>query len=175
MLVVALPLIPASAGAHTRPGIQVPAPAPSTSFGPASCPGAPINPTKVVTGQLKVTGNAGPDVRLTGRAKRHGRGVIFGDTLHGDTATFVAQVIGAVSRTLPANGPVELLIVKDGLPFRSEVVTSDGFRLPFTVTEHGRYRLQVQQGPFLQTISSPIYFEPRRPRHPRRGGDRGRD
>jgi hypothetical protein len=80
-------------------------------------------------------------------------------------------VIGGISRTLPANGPVDLLIVKDGVTIRTERVTSDDFSLPFTATEHGRYRLQVQQGPFLQTVSSPIYFEARHRRHHDRGDD----
>jgi hypothetical protein len=55
---------------------------------------------------------------------------------------------------------VQLVIVKDGQPIRTETVTSDDFTLPFTVTEHGRYRLQVQQGPYLQVVSTPIWFEP---------------
>ena len=114
---------------------------------------------------VKLTGNAGPDVRLTATAKKRRAPAIFGDTLRGASADFVARVIGGISRTMPANGPVELQIVKDGVAVQSTTVTSDDFTLPFTVTEHGRYRLQVQQGPFVQTISSPIYFEPRRLRH----------
>ena len=110
---------------------------------------------------VKLTGNAGPDVRLTARTKRWSRPAIFGDTVRGTSADFVARVIGGISRTLPANGPVELEIVKDGVAVQTATVTSDDFTLPFTVTEHGRYRLQVEQGPFLQTVSSPIYFEPR--------------
>ncbi len=124
---------------------------------------------------VKLTGNAGLDIRFTGKTRRQRHRAIFGDTLRGNTASFVAHVIGGISRTLPANGPVELLIVKDGVPFRTEPVTSDDFTLPFTVTEHGRYRLQVQQGPFLQTISSPIYFEPRSSRHGNGCHDRGRE
>jgi hypothetical protein len=112
---------------------------------------------------VKLTGNAGPDIRLTATARRHRKPAIFGDTLRGKSAGFTAQVIGGISRTLPANGPVELLIVKDGVAIQTVPVTSDDFAYPFAVTEHGRYRLQLQQGPFLQTISSPIYFEPNRP------------
>ena len=52
VLVAALQLIPGQAGAHTGSLVQVPSPAPSTSFGPASCPGAAINPTHVITGQF---------------------------------------------------------------------------------------------------------------------------
>jgi hypothetical protein len=115
---------------------------------------------------VKLPGNSGPDVRFTAQAPgRRGATAIFGDTLRANEATFVARVIGGISRTLPANGPVELQIVKDGVPVRSVAVTSDDFSLPFSVTEHGRYRLQVQQGSFLAVVSSPIYFEslPRRP------------
>jgi hypothetical protein len=109
---------------------------------------------------VKLTGNAGPDVRLTATTARRRAPAIFGDTVRGNGASFVARVIGGISRTLPSNGPVQLLIVKDGVPIQAATVSSDDFTLPFTVSEHGRYRLQVQQGPFLEVVSSPIYFEP---------------
>jgi hypothetical protein len=112
---------------------------------------------------VKLTGNAGPDIRMTATARRHQPPAIFGDTVEGKSAAFTAHVIGGISRTMPVNGPVELLIVKDGATIQTVPVTSDDFTYSFTATEHGRYRLQLQQGVFLQTISSPIYFEPRRP------------
>jgi hypothetical protein len=112
---------------------------------------------------VKLTGSSGPDVRLTARSRGHRPPAIFGDTLRGKSASFTARVIGGISRTLAVNGPVELLIVKDGVAIQHVPVTSDDFTFPFTVTDHGRYRLQLQQGVFLQTISSPIYFEPNGP------------
>jgi hypothetical protein len=66
---------------------------------------------------------------------------------------------------------VELLIVKDGVALQTATVTSDDFTLPFTASEHGRYRLQVQQGSAIEVVSSPIYFEPLPPRPGKGCGD----
>jgi hypothetical protein len=121
---------------------------------------------------VKLPGNSGPDVRLTATTPRRRAPAIFGDTVRGNEASFVARVIGGISRTLPSNGPVELQIVKDGVPIESATVTSDDFSLPFNTTDHGRYRLQVQQGSALEVVSSPIYFEPLPPRPGKGCGDR---
>jgi hypothetical protein len=122
---------------------------------------------------VKLPGNSAPDVRFTATTpRRRSPRAIFGDTIRGTSASFVAQVIGGISRTLPSNGPVELQIVKDGDPIQSATVTSDDFSLPFTAIEHGRYRLQVQQGSAIEVVSSPIYFEPLRFRPGRGCGDR---
>jgi hypothetical protein len=121
---------------------------------------------------VKLPGNSGPDVRFTATTARHRAPAIFGDTVRGSQASFVARVIGGISRTLPSYGPVELLIVKDGVTIQTATVTSDEFTLSFTVSEHGRYRLQVQQGSAIEVVSSPIYFEPL-PLRPGKGcGDR---
>lgn len=112
---------------------------------------------------VKLPGNSAPDLRFTALpavTKKKRAPAIFGDTLHAGGAGFVARVIGGISRTLPSNGPVTLEVFKDGAPWRTVPVTSDDFSYPFTTSGHGRYRLQVQQGPFLQDVSSPIYFEP---------------
>jgi hypothetical protein len=121
---------------------------------------------------VKLPGNSGPDVRFTATTPRRRAPAIFGDTVRGNEAAFVARVIGGISRTLPSNGPVELQIVKDGVPIESATVTSDDFSLPFSATDHGRYRLQVQQGSALEVVSSPIYFEPLPPRPGKGCGDR---
>jgi hypothetical protein len=121
---------------------------------------------------VKLPGNAGPDVRFTGTNPRRRTPALFGDTLRGNQASFDARVIGGISRTLPAYGPVELRIVKDGVAIQSANVTSDDFSLPFSTTEHGRYRLQVQQGTVIEVVSSPIYFEPLPPRPGKGCGDR---
>src|SRR5436190_8180768 len=51
-LAAALWAFPAGAVAHTGAGATRAVPAPATSIGPASCPGASINPTPAVTGQF---------------------------------------------------------------------------------------------------------------------------
>src|SRR5919109_3410327 len=55
VLVAALNLLPGQAQAHTQSDVRPAAPAPATSFGPASCPGAGIEPTYVMTGQFDST------------------------------------------------------------------------------------------------------------------------
>ena len=77
--------------------------------------------------------------------------------------SFTARVIGGISRTVPSNGPVELLIVKDGVTLRTETVTSDDFTLPFTASDHGRYRLQVQQGSAIEVGLQPDLLRAPRP------------
>ena len=65
-----------------------------------------------------------------------------------------------------------LKVVKDGQPFRTETVTSNDHVLRFHATEHGRYRLQLQRGPTIEVVSSPIWFEPLPPRPGKGCGDR---
>lgn len=123
---------------------------------------------------VKLPGNSGPDVRFTATTSPRRRPAIFGDTIRGAQASFTARVIGGISRTMPSSGPVQLLIVKNGVTIQTATVTSDDFALPFTASEHGRYRLQVQQGSAIEVVSSPIYFEPPRRRHGEHCGDWGR-
>src|SRR4051794_5610357 len=52
VVVAAMLMLPGWAVAHTGSGLVLASPAPSASFGPASCPGAPIAPTHVITGQF---------------------------------------------------------------------------------------------------------------------------
>ena len=46
------------------------------------------------------------------------------------------------------------------MPVRTEIVTSDDHVLSFHTNEHGRYRLQLERGPVIEVVSSPIWFEP---------------
>jgi hypothetical protein len=120
---------------------------------------------------VKLTGGSGPDLRLTAevrRKKKMIRGMI-GDTVRGSEAGFTARVLNGFDASKPA--PLVLTVVKDGLPWRTETVTSDDHVLSFDVTEHGRYRLQLERGSTIEAVSSPIWFEPLPPRPGKGCGD----
>ncbi|MGI8462641.1 MAG: hypothetical protein ACR2OC_13580, partial [Solirubrobacterales bacterium] len=63
-------------------------------------------------------------------------------------------------------------VSRDGQPFQTETVTSDDHVLSFHTTQNGRYRLQIQRGPTIEAVSSPIWFEPtakvKKPKKPAR-------
>ena len=102
---------------------------------------------------VKVTGNDGPDVRMEARPPGF-RGVpaIFGDTVHAASAAFNVRVTGGSGRTLQ--------VVKDGQVHNTVSVSGDSFPFAFTASEPGHYRLQLQRGQTIETVSSPIYLEP---------------
>jgi hypothetical protein len=121
---------------------------------------------------VKLTGGKGPDLRLTAevrRKKKVTRGMI-GDTVHSNEAGFTARVLNGFDESKP--DPLVLTVVKDGLPWRTETVTSDDHVLSFHTAQHGRYRLQLQRGPTIEAVSSPIWFEPLPPRPGKGCGDR---
>lgn len=104
---------------------------------------------------VKVTGNDGPDVRMEARPPGfRGAPAIFGDTVRAASAAFGVRVTGGSGRTLQ--------VVKDGEVFRTVAVSGDDFAFAFTATDPGRYRLQLQRGQTIETVSSPIYLEPGR-------------
>jgi hypothetical protein len=72
------------------------------------------------------------------------------------SASFTARVTGDDGRTL--------LVHRDGDPFRSLPVTGADFTTTFEAPAPGRYRLQLQRGSAIDTVSSPIYLEPGRRR-----------
>jgi hypothetical protein len=104
---------------------------------------------------VKVTGNDGPDVRMEARPPGfRGAPAIFGDTVRAASAAFNVRVTGGAGRTLQ--------VVKDGQVRNTVSVSGDSFPYSFTATEPGRYRLQVQRGQTIETVSSPIYLRPGR-------------
>jgi hypothetical protein len=103
---------------------------------------------------VKLLGNAGPDVRLEGRAGK--RRAIMGDTLRGGVAEFTVQVLNASVSSQPRT----LFVVKDGEPFRQFAVTAESATFAFAADGPGRYRLQLERGPLIEAVSSPIYLEP---------------
>jgi hypothetical protein len=120
---------------------------------------------------VKLTGGSGPDVRLTAEVRRKKKVIrgMIGDTVRGNEATFSARVLNGFDASKPA--PLMLTVVKDGLPWRTETVTSDDHVLSFDATEHGRYRLQLERGSTIEAVSSPIWFEPLPPRPGKGCGD----
>jgi hypothetical protein len=115
---------------------------------------------------VKVTGNAGPDIRFTARPwSKPWQEAIVGDALATPAASFHVEVTGAAGSSL--------LIVKDGATEQTVPITSDAFNYLFHRPAPGRWRLQVMRGSLVDTVSSPIWLEPGRSglrRSPCRGG-----
>jgi hypothetical protein len=111
-------------------------------------------------------------VRFTATSPRQRSPAIIGDTLRANQADFVARVLGGVSRAPEGAGPPALVVLKDGVPWKSVTVDSDDFTLPFTTSDHGRYRLQLQRSAEeIELVSSPIWFQPLPPRPGKGCGD----
>ena len=120
---------------------------------------------------VKLVGNKGPDVRLTANVPvKKGDSGIIGDIVRGNSADFTARVTNGVDVSKP--DPLLLKVVKDGVTFHTETVTSNDHVLRFRATEHGRYRLQLERGPTIEVVSSPIWFESLPPRPGKGCGDR---
>lgn len=105
---------------------------------------------------VKVTGNDGPDVRLRATAPDAGS-AIMGDTLRSGSASFAARVLGAGPGAADP-GARQLIVMKDGAPFRTVPVSGSDFRFRFRSDGPGRYRLQLMRGEVIETVSSPIYL-----------------
>jgi hypothetical protein len=124
---------------------------------------------------VKLTGNKGPDLRLTvsvrDRKNRPGkvrRGMI-GDTVRGGEADFTARVLNGYDPSKP--DPLVLTVSRNGQPEQTETVTSDDYVLSFHTAEYGRYRIQLERGPTIEALTSPIWFEPLPPRPGKGCGD----
>ena len=103
---------------------------------------------------VKVFGNDGPDLRFEAQPTgATGPPAIFGDTVRAASASFTARVLGA------GDGQHQLLVIKDGAPLLSVPVASNDFALPFPSVGPGRYRLQLQRGPTIMAVGTPIYLE----------------
>lgn len=102
---------------------------------------------------VKVTGNAGPDLRFEARpAGFTGAPAIMGDTVRAASATFTARVTGGDGRSLTVS--------RNGQPISTLPVSGNDFSTSFDATQPGRYRLQLERGSTIDTVSSPIYLEP---------------
>jgi hypothetical protein len=109
---------------------------------------------------VKVTGNGGPDLRLSGRARGSRRPpAIMGDVVRGEPVDFTARVLGA-GAAAGAGAPARTLrVLKDGRPFRAVPVTGRDLTYRFSSAGPGRYRLQLERGTTIEALSSPIYVE----------------
>lgn len=107
----------------------------------------------------------GPDLRfdavaLKGPGNGKGKGrpkAMMGDVLPVESAHFVARVMGAA----PSPEIRTLLVLKDGVPFRSMAVDSNDFVFEFDAEGEGDYRLQLQRGTAIEALSNPITLRSR--------------
>ena len=102
---------------------------------------------------VKVTGNAGPDLRFHARPWGHtSQRANIGDLLRAPGANFRVRVLNGAGR--------DLQVVKDGTTAATVPITSADFRYRFQGTGTGRWRLQIMRGNFIDTVSSPIWLKP---------------
>ena len=110
---------------------------------------------------VKLYGNDGPDIRVTGRAAGASDAII-GDTLTGPSAAFDVQVLraGAIAAR---PGTYEVRLLEDGDAVDSATVTSDDFTHTFASSGAARYSIEVLRldpsGDRVEVYSSPIWFE----------------
>jgi len=115
---------------------------------------------------VKIFGAASPDLRLDARAP-DGTTATMGDAMRSTRARVTARV-------LRGRG-MQLIVMRDGSPIETVPVAGDDFRHAFDADGRGDYRIQVQQGASIQSLSNPITLG-RAPRAaavaPRGGGAR---
>ena len=112
---------------------------------------------------LKLFGNAGPDLRLSGRAfaaRGRGRRAIMGDRIRAPRARLRMAVLGGDRPGAPGTAPRELLVMRNGAELARYPVDSATTRRGIDVGP-GVYRLQLQRGPLIEAVSSPIWVGPR--------------
>jgi hypothetical protein len=115
---------------------------------------------------VKLFGADSPDLRLS--ASGGGRLAIMGDALPGDRGSFEARVTGAREGS-------QLLVLRDGRVISTVPVAGGDFTHRFDATERGDYRLQVQRGSTIDSLSNPISLgSPLRPAPAGAGAGSGR-
>jgi hypothetical protein len=100
----------------------------------------------------KVTGNAGPDLRFEAVPRPGSGRAIMGDTVRAPAADFAARVIGGDG--------TRLRVIKNGSEIRAFGVGGDDVTERFGSSGPGWYRLQVERGATIETVSTPIWLEP---------------
>ena len=103
---------------------------------------------------VKVTGNAGPDVRFEAIPRGGAARAVMGDTVRASSAAFTARVTRGSGR--------QLTVYRNGSALATVPVTSGDFTYRFSATGTGRYRLQVQRGSTIETVTTPIWLAPGR-------------
>lgn len=119
---------------------------------------------------LKLFGNAGPDLRLSGRATRSGPGAsaswwrgrraIMGDRIRAPRARLRVGVLGGDRPAAPGTAQRVLLVMRNGAETARYPVGSATLDRTLDVGP-GVYRLQLQRGPLIEAVSSPIWVGPR--------------
>jgi hypothetical protein len=81
---------------------------------------------------------------------------MMGDVLKSGAANFTAEVLNADRSRQPRT----LYVSKDGQPFAQVPVGEGTTTVSFASAGPGRYRLQLERGPLIEAVSSPIYLKP---------------
>ncbi|HEX2087299.1 MAG TPA: CehA/McbA family metallohydrolase, partial [Solirubrobacteraceae bacterium] len=110
----------------------------------------------------KVFGPAAPDLRLEALGDQ--AVAIMGDGLAETSATLVARVIGGTNRHT-------LVVLRNGQPISSAPVTGGMFVHEVVVTQAGDYRIQVQRGSAIESLTTPIRLGALHPPVREVGGD----
>ena len=114
---------------------------------------------------VKLFADRSPDLRLDATSPDGRRGMM-GDAMPATRARMTARVI--------RGGPtMQLVLLRDGDPIQTVPVSGANFARTFAVSGAGNYRLQVQEGTTIHSLTNPITLgaEPRQaPVAPRGGG-----
>lgn len=111
---------------------------------------------------VKVFGSAMPDLRLEATVPGSAAPpAIVGDTVKANAVEFAAEV----SNVEAEDGPVDLVVLKDGAVMERVPVAPPGLVHPFSSTGPGRYRVElrrdVQGVDQILVLTSPIYVKRR--------------
>ena len=118
---------------------------------------------------VKLFGLSSPDLRFEARSA-DGRRAIMGDAMPATRATFTARVIGG-------SASMQFIVLSGGRPIDTIPSSGGDFSRTFTLSGAGDYRLQVQEGTTIHSLTNPITLgaAPRpAPAAPRGAGRAGR-
>jgi len=74
---------------------------------------------------------------------------------------FTAQVLD-IDPEDEAEGALELVVLKDGLPVETVPVSAPSTEHAFASSGPGRYRLELRRGEALLAFTNPIYVKPKK-------------
>jgi hypothetical protein len=101
---------------------------------------------------VKLWGADGPSLSLEATVAGAAGTAIFGDTVRGERASFVARVREGAPGML-------LQVVRNGEPYAAHALTAAALETRWQAGP-GRYRLQLMRGSSIEAVSTPIWVEP---------------